>query len=96
MPRTGELAMDRSIHAYASSGERAVPLSRFLPDDTVFAPDHLTVIGTAFSQALAELGLNDRNDPIVETVARRIIRAALNGERDPAKHCKIGTTGTAS
>lgn len=73
-----------------------MPLSRYLRDDTVFTPEDLKVIGTAFSQALAELGLKDRNDPMVETVARRIIRAALNGERDPEKLCKIGTTGGAS
>ena len=73
-----------------------VPLSQFLTDDTAFPPDDLTVIGSAFTQALAKLGLKDRNDPIVETVARRIIRAALDGERDPTNLCEIATAGSAS
>ena len=79
-----------------SAQERAVPLSGFLADDTAFSPDDLTIIGTAFSQALAKLGLKDRDDRIVETVARRIIRAALDGERDPARLCEIGMAGGAS
>jgi hypothetical protein len=94
MPGAGEPARYR---AYAPCpAERIVPLSRFLTDDTAFTPDDLAVIGAAFSQALAKLALNDRNDPIVETVARRIIRAALDGERDPTKLCQIATAGRAS
>jgi hypothetical protein len=89
--------MHRDIRAHASSAEtRAVPLRRFLTGETMFAPDDLTVIGAAFSQALAELGLKDRNDPMVEIVARRIIRAALDGERDQARLCEIGTASSAS
>jgi hypothetical protein len=45
------------------------------------------------SAALNKLGLNDRNDPMVEIVARRIIRAAMAGERDLAKLTEIGVGG---
>jgi hypothetical protein len=94
MPGAGEPARYRAY--VPCPAERVVPLSRFLTDDTAFTSDDLTVIGAAFSQALTELGLRDRNDPIVQTVARRIIRAALDGERDPTNLCKIGTGGGAS
>jgi hypothetical protein len=43
------------------------------------------VMGEALSCALAQLRLYGRNDRIVELVARRIVRAALQGERDPEK-----------
>lgn len=47
----------------------------------------------AFSCALARLRLYDRNDAIVELVARRIVRAALDGQRDPAELCEIAVDG---
>ena len=37
---------------------------------------------TAFEGALLELQLNDREDPVTLTVARRIIELAKQGERD--------------
>jgi hypothetical protein len=56
-----------------------------------FGPEDLKRIGEAFSAALDKLGLKDRSDPMVEMVARRIIRAAMAGERDPIKLAEIGT-----
>lgn len=53
----------------------------------------MKVMGEAFTQALSELGLNDRKDAMVDMVARRIIRAALSGERDPAKLVEIALDG---
>jgi len=46
-----------------------------------------------FEAALAKLGLNDRTDAMVEVVARRIIDAAVAGERDPIKLTEIGAGG---
>ena len=70
-----------------------MPIRHFLGRDVSFEPDDLKVMGEAFALALAELGLNDRKDAMVEMVARRIIRAALSGERDPAKLCEIALDG---
>jgi hypothetical protein len=67
-----------------------MPLRQYLGTDSSFAPEDLTRIGEAFSVALNTLGLNDRSDPLVETVARRIIRAAMAGERDPVRLAEIG------
>jgi hypothetical protein len=63
----------------------SMTIRRFLGKDVSFGPDDLKVMGEAFPQALAELRLYDRDDAMVEMVARRIVRAALSGERDPVK-----------
>ena len=68
-------------------------IRRFLGQDAPFDPDDLRVMGEAFSAALAKLGLYDRTDALVEEVARRIIRAALNGERNLITLTEIGAGG---
>ena len=70
-----------------------MPIRHFLGKDVSFGPEDLKAMGEAFNHALTELHLNDRNDAMVELVARRIIRAALSGERDPAKLCEIALDG---
>ena len=70
-----------------------MPIRQYLGADGSFAPEDLNGIGEAFSAALNKLGLNDRSDPMVERVARRIIRAAMAGERNPAKLIEIGAGG---
>ena len=70
-----------------------MPIRSFLPNATSFDPDDMTVINEAFSAALAKLGLYDRNDALVEVVARRIIRARLNGERNLIRLTEIGAGG---
>jgi hypothetical protein len=50
-------------------------------------------MGRAFTAALALLGLNDHNDAMVQMVARRIINAALAGERSQAALTEIGANG---
>ena len=39
----------------------------------------------AFEETLAQLGLVDRADPLVELVARKIIELGQQGERDPER-----------
>ena len=70
-----------------------MPIRHFLGKDAAFGPDDLKAMGAAFTQALSELRLHDRNDAMVEMVARRIVRAALTGERDPARLCEIALDG---
>ncbi len=71
-----------------------MPIHEFIKDDRAFGPDDLKTIGDAFSAALVKLGLRDLKDPMTEMVARRIIRAALAGERNPIKLIEIGTDGS--
>jgi hypothetical protein len=73
-----------------------MPIRQFLGRDAAFGPDDLKAMGDAFSAALHKLGLHDRRDPLVETVARRIVRAAMAGERDPFRLTEIGVIELAS
>ena len=66
-----------------------MPIREFLHDDKAFDPHDLKVMGEAFSAALAKLGLTGQ-EQLAETVARRIIRAALAGERHLTKLTEIG------
>jgi hypothetical protein len=59
-----------------------------LDDDSVFGPDDLRAMTTAFDFALDQLGLIDRTDAATELVAKRIIAIAKQGERDPVKLCE--------
>jgi hypothetical protein len=71
-----------------------MPIREFLHDRaTVQSDDDLKIMGDALTAALAKLGLHDRKDPMVEIVARRIIRAALDGERSVIRLTEIGAGG---
>jgi hypothetical protein len=85
----GPVAREDSARAETPAPRPAPILSR----DPWFTPDDMDTVSGAFAAALTKLGLNDRADPMVEMVGRRIIRAALNGERDPAALQEIGVNG---
>jgi hypothetical protein len=59
----------------------------FLRPSNSFDPETIEVLGKAYDMALASL--QDRGQPKVvrEVIARRIIKAAQKGHRDPAKLC---------
>jgi hypothetical protein len=73
-----------------------MPIRQFLGNDAAFGPEDLQVMSAAFSAALAKLKLSVTRDPLVEMVARRIIRAALSGERDPERLCELALEGDGS
>jgi hypothetical protein len=50
-----------------------------------FEPELIASMTTAYDDALRILQLNDRQDPITEALAKRIIEAAQEGETDPAR-----------
>jgi len=50
-----------------------------------FDPEAVHVMVTAFEDTLRELKLADREDPIVQRVAKVIIECAERGMRDPAE-----------
>jgi hypothetical protein len=47
-----------------------------------FEPDEILILSAAYEDALSVLRLSDRQDPITEIVARKIIEAAQSGERN--------------
>jgi len=54
-------------------------------EGALFGPEDIAAITAAFDDALKQLGLVDRKDPIVLTVARTTIDFAKEGERDPKR-----------
>jgi hypothetical protein len=73
-----------------------VPLRQYLGTGNSFDPEDLKGISEAFAAALNKLDLKDRSDPMVEMVARRIIRAAMAGERNIIRLTEIGTADAES
>lgn len=60
-----------------------MPIRRFLGDAS-FDPEAVAAISAAFEEALRILNL-DRNDPLAEIVASKIIGLARTGDRDPMR-----------
>ena len=56
---------------------------------SAFEPDQIACMRAAYEDALTALDLSDRQDPITELVAKRIIEAAQAGERDPDRLCEV-------
>jgi hypothetical protein len=53
-----------------------------LMDKAAFGPDEIRSMSVAYDTALQALGLIDRNDPVTELVAKKIIEIAQTGERN--------------
>jgi hypothetical protein len=51
----------------------------------VFDDRAVRAMSTAYEAALAELRLADRNDPLTDAIARKIIACARAGELDPER-----------
>ena len=62
-----------------------MPINRLLKH-AAFGPEEVAPIIAAFEGACGTLGLTDRNDPVVETVAKAILHAA---EHDASSAEKI-------
>ena len=58
-----------------------------LLQNSAFGPEDIERLATAYEDALRALKLVDRDDPITEIVAKRIIEAAQTGLRDPDSLC---------
>jgi hypothetical protein len=66
---------------------------QFIRPDTAFDPETLAILGAAFDRARAELHDTGQPELVCEIMASRIIAAAMKGERDPDRLCKIATRG---
>ncbi len=67
------------LHKEAS---RPVAIYRLIANGS-FGPEEVAAMTAAYEDALLELCLNDRDDPITELVARAIVNITSTGERDP-------------
>ena len=59
-----------------------VPIYRLFKDQA-FAPEHCQAMAAAFEAVLQELNLKDREDPLCELVAKKIIELGQQGVRNP-------------
>jgi hypothetical protein len=66
---------------------------QFRPRLNVFAPELTSSMGDAYDKAIASLSNNDSDLAVRELVAKRIVRLARRGERDPAHLCSSALSG---
>lgn len=50
-------------------------------------PDEIARLSGAYEQALRTIGVQDRNDPLTELIAKKIIEIGQTGLKDPAEIC---------
>jgi hypothetical protein len=55
--------------------------------EAAFSPEDVRRMTAAYEAALQLLRLNDRNDPVTELVAAKIIQIFQLGETDPPRIC---------
>jgi hypothetical protein len=61
-----------------------MPIYR-LTESGVFAPELVAMMGDVFEDVLKTLGLVDREDPVAQLIAHKIIGMVQSGERDPVR-----------
>jgi hypothetical protein len=65
-----------------------MPINRLLKEGN-FTPGEVERLNRAFAMALSLLGLVDRNDPICEIVARKVISVHAAGTHEPEEIAKL-------
>ena len=59
-----------------------------LLQNSPLGPDELSKLGAAYDRTLQALGLTDRNDPMTEFVARKLLAIYQTGVCDPDRLSK--------
>ena len=57
----------------------------FVRPETTFDPDAVAIMSSAFDAALASINDQNQSPTVREIIAKRIIAAAMKGERDPER-----------
>jgi hypothetical protein len=65
-----------------------MPIHRLL-QNLSFNQDDIDRLAAAHEEALRALPISDRDDPINQVVAQRIIEGPRTGVRDPGELCKM-------
>ena len=63
-------------------------INRLLAKTTV-GPEEIRLLNEAYGRALRAMHLVDRNDPLTEMVAKKIIEVSKAGINDPAQVCRL-------
>jgi hypothetical protein len=66
---------------------------QFRPRLDVFAPELTSAMGDSYDKAIASLSNNESDLAVRELVAKRIVRLARRGERDPEHLCGSALSG---
>jgi len=61
-----------------------MPIKKYIAGST-FDPDTITRMVTALEALRTILNLHDPNDPMVETIAKKVVSLASQGITDPAE-----------
>jgi hypothetical protein len=64
-----------------------MPINRLLKDKRT--PEEIELLNNAFNHALNLLGVVDRNDPLCDMVARKVIEAGATGLSEPRENAKM-------
>ena len=64
-----------------------MPINRMLKDKR--APEEIELLNKAFNHALNLLGVVDRNDPLCDMVARKVIEVGASGPCEPRKMAEM-------
>lgn len=62
-------------------------------EGAAFGPEVVKAMTLAYENALSALRLVDREDPVTEIIARRIVACAAAGETDPKLLCDAVVKG---
>ena len=62
---------------------------RRLIQNLTFSQDDIERLAASYEEALRALHISDRDDPVNEVIARRIIEGAREGMRDPNALCQM-------
>ena len=63
---------------------QGIPIYRLLQNSPL-GPEEIAVLTDAYERTLRKLNLVDRNDPITEIIARKIIELGQRGVREAAQ-----------
>jgi hypothetical protein len=64
-----------------------MPINRLLKGKRT--PEEIALLNEAFNHALNLLGVADRNDPLCDMVARKVIEVGTTGINEPREIAKI-------
>ena len=56
--------------------------------ETTFDPEAVAILPAAYEECIRRLRLVDREDPLTQVVAKKIIETARRGEHDPSRVCQ--------
>jgi hypothetical protein len=65
-----------------------MPIYRLLQNSPL-GPDEIMMLSDAYERALRKLNLVDRNDPITELIARKVIEIGQRGVRESQQLCDL-------